>query len=253
MNCSRLSRLFLIAVLACPLLTASAADSVSTAPTNKPPPMANVAQFGTIQLFNGRNLDGLHVYLEDATADPAKTWMVKDGGILHTTGTPRGYIRTQIAYADYKLHVEWRWTNGPGNSGALLHIVNRDEIWPKGIEANMMAGSAGNLSLFWDARSKDEFVTRAPGRYGTGRLERPTGLSVEKPPGEWNSFDIVAAGDTLTVSVNGVEVNRLTGVMPSGGMIGLQAEGAATDFRNVTLTLLPPAKEMSKQVVPPPK
>jgi hypothetical protein len=45
--------------------------------------------------------------------------------------------------------------------------------------------------------------------------------------------------------LNGVEINRMSGMVPSGGMIGLQSEGgAAIEFRNVTLTPLQPAKEL---------
>jgi hypothetical protein len=63
--------------------------------------------------------------------------------------------------------------------------------------------------------------------------------------GEWNTFDIVASGDTITLTVNGIKVNRVSGVMPSGGMIGLQSEGdVPVDFRNVTLTPLTPAKNL---------
>jgi hypothetical protein len=36
----------------------------------------------------------------------------------------------------------------------------------------------------------------------------------------------------------------MTGVIPSGGMIGLQSEGSAIEFRNITLTPLPPAKDL---------
>lgn len=247
MNYSRCSRLFLIAFMTC-LRAAGAADSASVRPV-APPAFANVPQFNTIQLFNGRNLDGLQVFLADPAADPAKTFMVKDG-LLHATGTPLGYIRTQMAYADYKLHVEWRWTNGGGNSGVVMHIVNRDEIWPKGFEVNMLAGQAGSFALFWDTRSKEESVGRIANRFSTGRLARHGAEPVEKPLGEWNAMDIIAAGDTITVTVNGIEVNRMTSVQPSAGMIALQSEGAAVEFRNWTLTPLPPAKDLVTQVPP---
>ena len=42
---------------------------------------------------------------------------------------------------------------------------------------------------------------------------------------------MVAEGDTLTVSVNGTQVNRMTDVVPAAGMIALQAEGTPIDFR----------------------
>ncbi len=239
---SRQSRLFFITFMTCPLFAVGVADSQGATPPVAPAP-SNAPQFGTIQLFNGRNLDGLQVFLADPTADPAKTWTVKDG-ILHATGIPHGYIRTQMAYADYKLHVEWRWPGTAGNSGVVMHVVNRDEIWPKGFEVNMLAGQAGNFAVFWDARSKDESVGRIPDRFSTGRLARRAPESIEKPLGEWNAFDIVAAGDTITVMVNGVEVNKMTGVTPSAGMIALQSEGVAIEFRNWTLTPLSAQKDL---------
>jgi 3-keto-disaccharide hydrolase len=247
MNCSSRTRLFLLTLMMCPLLAAGAADSATAGPPVTPPALSNAPQFGTIQLFNGRNLDGLHVFLTDPAADPAKTWTVKDG-VLQGTGTPLGYIRTQMAYADYRLHVEWRWPGTPGNSGVVMHIVNRDELWPKGFEVNMLAGQAGSFALFWDARSKEANVGRIANRFSTGRLVRHAPESIEKAPGEWNAMDIVADGDTITVMVNGVEVNRMTGVTPSGGLIALQSEGAAIEFRNWTLTPLPAQKDLVTQV-----
>ncbi len=223
---------------------------VAAAGAAEPPPLSNTPQFGTIQLFNGRNFDGLQFFLDDPAADPAKTWQIRDG-ILHGTGTPLGYVRTRLAYADYTLHVEWRWASAQGgNSGVLLHIVNPDEVWPKSFEANMLTGRAGDFASFWDARGREEGLGRIPGRYSTGRLARTAAQSVEKPIGEWNSYDIVAAGDAITLRVNGVEVNHMTGVSPAAGMIGLQSEGAPVDFRNVTLTPLPPGKDMQTPLTP---
>ena len=242
MNCNRLCLLFLTTCMTC-LHTAGAADSASVSPAVTAPTPSNAPQFGTIRLFNGRNLDGLQVFLADPAADPAKTWMVKDG-ILHATGIPHGYIRTQMAYADYKLHVEWRWPGTAGNSGVVMHVVNRDEIWPKGFEVNMLAGQAGSFAQFWDARSKEESVGRIANRFSTGRLARRGPESIEKPASEWNAMDVVAAGDTITVMVNGVEVNKMTGVTPSAGMIALQSEGVAIEFRNWTLTPLSAQKDL---------
>ena len=227
---------------------AGAAGPGAPRPAPGPPPLANAAQFDTIQLFNGRNLDGLQVFLDDPSADPSATWSA-GGGILRATGKPSGYVRTQIAYADYRLHVEWRWPMAAGNSGVVMHIVNRDEVWPKGFEVNMLGGRAGDFASFWDARGREENVGRIANRYSTGRLERRGPASLEKPVGEWNAFDIVAAGDTITVTLNGTEVNRMTGVTPAAGMIGLQSEGTPVEFRNFTLTPLAPAKDL-KTLVP---
>lgn len=200
-----------------------------------------------IPLFNGRNFDGLHVFTEN-NADPATAWKI-EGGMLRALGVGRGYVRTLAAYADYTLRLEWRWPKPPGNSGVMLHLVNGDLIWPKSIEAQLANGRAGEFATFSDARSKEEIVSRNPRGVSTGRLPRP-GASAEKPPGEWNQFEIVAEGDTITLIVNGRTVNRMTNVKPSGGMIAFQTEGTAIDFRNITLTPLPPAKDLFAPMPP---
>lgn len=196
----------------------------------------------TIELFNGRNFDGLKIYVEDSTFDARDVWKVEEG-LLRATGIGKGYVRTIMPYADYNLHLEWRWPKAPGNSGVLLHLVNEDTIWPKGFECQLASGRAGDLSSYVDARSKEEIVSRNPTGYSTGRLPQ-TGPSAEKPIGEWNTLDVVAEGNTLTITINGEQVNRMTDVVPGAGMIGLQAEGATIDFRHITITPLPRAKDL---------
>jgi hypothetical protein len=195
-----------------------------------------------LELFNGRNLDGLTVYLDDASVNQAEIWRVEDG-ILRTTGASKGYIRTDMAYADYKLQLEWRWPKEAGNSGVLIHLVNGDVLWPKGFECQLASGRAGDLSSYVDARSKEEIVSRNPTGFSTGRLPHQ-GDSTEKPVGEWNTLQVVAEGDTLTIWVNDSQVNRMTGVVPGAGMIGLQSEGTPIDFRKITLTPLARAKDL---------
>jgi 3-keto-disaccharide hydrolase len=203
---------------------------------------ADESALPVLELFNGRDLEGWHVYVDDPAIDPADVWHVEDG-LLRATGVGKGYVRTDMAYADYKLQLEWRWPSGPGNSGVMVNIVNRDELWPKSFEAQLKTGAAGDFGSFVDARSNEEIVSRNPKGVSTGRLPRP-GPSRENPLGEWNTYDIVVEGDTITLAVNGGQVNRMTGVRPTAGMIGLQAEGTAIDFRHITLTPLPPAKDM---------
>ncbi len=196
----------------------------------------------TIELFNGTSLDGLQVYCDDDSADASELWRVEDG-MLRTTGASKGYIRTEMPYADYKLQLEWRWPEQPGNSGVLFHLVNGDVLWPKSFECQLASGRAGDLSSYVDARSQEEIVSRNPTGFSTGRLPQP-GTSAEKPVGEWNLLEAVAEGDTLTIWINGTQVNRMTKVVPAAGMIALQAEGTPIDFRNIKLTPLPRAKDL---------
>jgi 3-keto-disaccharide hydrolase len=196
----------------------------------------------TIELFNGRDFDGLKIYFEDTSA-AAEDILQAEEGMLRATGISKGYIRTEMAYGDYKLQLEWRWPKRPGNSGIILHLVNGDILWPKGFECQLASGRAGDFASFVDARSKEEIISRNPTGYSTGRLLQK-GPSAEKPIGEWNTLEVVAEGDTITVSVNGTRVNRMTGVVPAAGMIALQAEGTPIDFRTITLTPLARAKDL---------
>jgi hypothetical protein len=197
-----------------------------------------------IALFNGRDFDGLHIYVEPKPGEQPPQWKIEDG-ILRCLGVGRGYIRTVSAYADYRLKLEWRWPATPGNSGVMLHLVGRDLIWPKSVEAQLANNRAGDFATFSDARSKEEIVSRNPTGVSTGRLTRTNATMVEKPAGEWNVYEIVVSGDTVTLSVNGTQMNRMTGVQPSGGMIGFQSEGTRIDFRNIELTPLPAAKNLN--------
>ena len=208
------------------------------------PPAPLVKDTAPIQLFNGRNLDGLHIFAGSATADPAAGWKIEDG-MLRCLGIGRGYVRTTTAYADYRLRLEWRWPAKPANSGILVNIVGQDLVWPKCIECQLAAGRAGDFATFSDARSQEEIVSRNPTGVSTGRLNRTAAAPVEKAPGEWNVYEIVVSGDTITAMVNGIQVNRMTGVLPSGGLIAFQSEGAAIDFRSIELTPLPTAKDLN--------
>ena len=171
----------------CLLFCLSAATLL--AQTNPPAP---------IPLFNGRNLDGFFAHLEDSSVNPATIWSVENG-VLRCTGTTRGYVRTVMPYADYKLTVDWRWPKDRGNSGVLLHIVNQDLVWPKSIEAQLATGRAGDFAFLSDARAKEEKVGKNPRGISTGRLARP-GESAEKPLGEWNTYEIICSGDTITLT-----------------------------------------------------
>jgi hypothetical protein len=227
--CLALAALAALAVLAPSLAHAQATVPAAATQTPAAAQTPADANWGTLELFNGRDFEGLHVFVEDPQMEASEVVRVEDG-MIRVTGAGKGYVRTTNALADYKLSFEWRWPAAGGNSGLLLHVVNPDAIWPKGFEVQLAAGRAGDLSSYADARSKEEKVSRNPTGFSTGRLPRTAPADVEKAEGEWNTMEVLAVGDALTVFINGVEVNRMTGVMPSGGTIGLQAEGRRSTF-----------------------
>ncbi|OPZ03690.1 MAG: hypothetical protein BWZ10_03275 [candidate division BRC1 bacterium ADurb.BinA364] len=188
-------------------------------------------------LWNGRDFEGWTFYLNPPKSgeavDPMNVWSIRDGAI-HCLGAPNGYMRTLADYTNYKLHVEWRWVPDPErakgrNSGVLLHMSEPEAIWPKSIEAQLMAGNAGDFFVIGGTTVKE----LDPGPEGKNRRVAKMGESAEKEIGEWNEYDILCKGDTIEVRVNGELKNRGTQASVQAGKICLQSEGAPIEFRNV--------------------
>ncbi|MBA3312183.1 MAG: DUF1080 domain-containing protein [Planctomycetota bacterium] len=200
-----------------------------------------------VRLFNGADLTGWKMVLDDPKADPAKTWSVRDG-VLHCTGTPRGYLRTdKDGFKNYRLHVEWRWPEGTpdnANNGVLAHVTtpNALGVWPKSLEVQLANGNAGD---FWvipgddgdDPTTIDVPLKGVPGenRFAGRRHFNFTDGS-EKPVGEWNTMEIVCRDDTIAVKVNDEIVNYAFDCSVTEGAIALQSEGAPIEYRAVILT-----------------
>lgn len=182
-----------------------------------------------VQLFNGKDLSGWTYHLRDSEAEMKDVWSVKDG-ILICKGRPIGYIRTKDEYKNFKLIVQWRWPKDkkPGNSGVLVRMMGKDKVWPKSIEAQLQSGNAGD---FWNI---DKFqMTTAPERTRGRNTKKTKGN--EKPIGEWNQYEIICDGGTVTLKVNGEVLNEATDCAEVAGPICLQSEGAEIHFRTVKL------------------
>lgn len=188
-------------------------------------PNTAIAPSKRIDLFDGKTLNGWTFVSQKTNLPAASIWSVTNG-VIRCLGKPNGYARTLQAYRDFRLHVEWRWPEAAGNSGVFVHINPPDVVWPLCFEAQLLAGDAGELRLNGGARlaSVTDPKVIAVRRRVTG---------TEKPAGEWNEYDIVCRGNSISIRVNGVLQNEASGMSVDSGAIGLQAEGALVEFRNV--------------------
>ena len=102
------------------------------------------------ELFNGRDFSGWE-FITTPDADITTVCKVRPDGVIAAAGTPIGYLTTTAAYQNYQLHVEYRWTDKPGNSGILVHISSgpKDKAWPgipgSTIDREIDAGGAGQV------------------------------------------------------------------------------------------------------------
>ncbi|MEI6194888.1 MAG: DUF1080 domain-containing protein [Verrucomicrobiota bacterium] len=184
-----------------------------------------------IELFDGQSFSGWTFVSKDTNAPAASIWSVTNG-VIACLGKPNGYARTLQTFRDYQLHAEWRFPAGPGNSGIFLHITGADQVWPNCLEAQLLSGRAGEIRCNGGSRVQE--LTSATAIAVPRRQP-----SSEKPVGEWNSCDIVCRSNTVSVRVNGVLQNEVTGASVNSGAIGLQAEGKPVEFRNLFIEPLP--------------
>ena len=188
-----------------------------------------------IMLFNGKDLNGWIRFIPDDKPDAEKKWIVDKvwsvrDGVIRCEGVPNGYIQTTESYANYKLHLEWRWPGKPTNSGVLLHCAGIDMIWPRCAEAQLMHQNAGDFWLMSQATMTVNGEQIGPKRAANAKKKNP---SNEKSAGQWNSYDIICDGKTITLFVNGLLQNKGSDVDPSSGPISLQSEGSPIEFRNI--------------------
>lgn len=209
-------------------------------------PVAATAQSTPVRLFNGQDLSGWSHFLVDPKVPAADVWSVRDG-VLVCKGEPLGYLHTNAEYTSFRLVVEWRWAPGAAarlgrapNSGVLLRV--NGEPKPKGIprayEAQLQAGSAGDLYGFWGMPLEGDADRRREAK-GHELLGDMVGFrkieGAEKPEGEWNVYEITVDGPSFVVLVNGIKVNEATGAAVIPGRIALQSEGGEVHFRRVDL------------------
>lgn len=186
-----------------------------------------IAQKGN-SLFSIKKNKIWETVLNDKSIAPAQVFLMTDN--LLTVGTStNGYIRTKKKYQNYCLQIDWRWTKKPGNSGVLLHIQDKDSIWPKCFQVQQKAEAAGDI-ICMNGLMASECTDTV--KFTIPKLNP----SNEKPTGEWNVLKVISLNGTLTIYVNGLLQNKASGLTKTKGYIGFQAEGREMEFRNLYLT-----------------
>lgn len=234
---SSFPRLFLVAAMLAvmPSAFAAAAGSEKEPLIIKPGPPPSDA----IVLFDGKNLS----QWQGEKGSPAK-WKLVDGGAMEVNAS--GSIRTRQEFGDCQLHVEWATPGevkgegqGRGNSG--VYLQGRYEI--------QVLDSYNNKTYF-DGQAGSFYGNAAPL------------VNASRPPGEWQTYDIIyhapklgTDGKTVvhgsfTVLHNGVLVQDHTPVkgeatssadfkgIAAKGPLVLQDHGNPVRYRNIWIRLL---------------
>jgi hypothetical protein len=177
---------------------------------------AHAKKANWISLFNGKDLTGWH--LQKPTA--ANGWKVRDSVYVNTP--PSTDIQTDSEYYDFQLHVEFKVSEGNGNSGVYL---------------------------------RDKYEVQIFNSHGTPPIDTGCGalykriapaVNASKPSSEWQTYDITFVGKRLIVIHNNQKVLDVADVGPMGtgaasnrpdglGPLRLQGDHDAVSYRNIRI------------------
>jgi hypothetical protein len=180
-------------------------------------------------LFNGKDLTGWRTFLKDDKADPAKTFVVKDGEI-QVTGFPNGYVYTDKAYKNYVLQYTWTYPKEQPekttmNTGCLIHIHEPHKVWPHCVEPQGRYKDHGKLFFMGFAKE-----AKTESKFDEEALKKAV-----KPSYEWNTTEVTANGDgSIEVRVNGTLVSTGKSSLTDGA-IGFQSEAARVHFKDIKI------------------
>jgi hypothetical protein len=153
---------------------------------------------GFTPLFDGKSFAGWKV-----KATTPKSWKVENGLLVLTGGG--SHLFTEKEYEDFVVRFEWRPAKKGYNSGFYIRGGN---------QIQMAQGDAGRL-----------FGAKAA--KGVPKLH--------KAPGEWNEWEVSCIGPKVSLRVNGELAWEVDDFKPKRGPLGIEAEGAHIDFRNLRI------------------
>ena len=140
------------------------------------------------------------------------------------------------AYDDFRLSVEWRILHETDNSGVFVRIPPLTTSPAPAIERGYEV-QIDERGVNPAASKQDDplHLTGAVYKLAPARLRASRGI------GEWNRFEITAKDFEIGVTLNGVEVSKLsTALRRRGGHVALQNhhEGSMVQFRRLEIVAL---------------
>ena len=144
-------------------------------------------------------------------------WRAEDGAIQADKSTTKGssVLVSKRTFKDFELYAEF-WADHDTNSGIYIRCTDPGKV----------SSASAYEAQIWD-KNPD------PSRSTGALLPVAPVAPVYKAGGRWNTYEIRAQGQQITVKLNGVvTVNGEDGKYPSGA-IGLQQNAGLIKWRKV--------------------
>jgi hypothetical protein len=169
---------------------------------------------GWTSLFDGRSLTGWH-------PEQGAKWRVS-GGVLISDGGADGWLRSEHAYTDFLLKIDYR--NSPrGNSGVFLRATRTSNLSDPSNPAGGYELQINNEDKRWATGSIENFIQRL--------------VAVSPAPNQWHSYEVEVRGDHITATLDGQKVLDGRNSQFKSGFIGLQHhQDNKIEFRNIEIS-----------------
>ena len=165
---------------------------------------------GWMSMFDGKTWDGWRFSGGKLPAgEMPKNWSLGEG-MIRLAGGGSPHLASQWTFDDFEMKFSWKAYKKGYNSGFYVRSgrnVGANQI-------NLQQSTCGNLLGY-------------PKGVGPGVPE------LQHEPGEWNDWRVLAVGPKLQFWVNGKDAWTVDVFKPASGYVGLQAEGAKIDFKDL--------------------
>lgn len=153
-------------------------------------------------------------------------------GVLRVDA-PRGWLRSNEQYENFRLRIEFRFMNDDTDSGIFVRAVADGTFgpgWPNDAYQVQLRNPVGE--------------SRFPPVGGLFRHGKPQGETRFDPAdaerlslgtGTWQTLEIDVEGETLSVKLNGEPLTEAFEIDNPSGYIGIQAEQGAIEFRAIEI------------------
>ncbi len=166
--------------------------------------------------------------------------------LLWCSGKPLGVLRTEEMLQNFVLEVEVR--KSPGEKVGL--VLWSDDLpavgspYPRGIEVTFFHEESDNGVLSGGRIDALHGAKMTPQRDG---LESPVKTG-EDADGEWSRYRLECRDGTVSLAVDGVEIDRVEDCTPRKGYLSMKSSGDEIVFRNLVMKELPETKVEPAQV-----
>lgn len=204
-------------------------------------------------LFNGEDFAGwCRVNLAP------DTFTINDG-VIHSTGVPTGFMRTEKQYENFVVELDWLHEKPAGNAGLFVFGFPLPAVgtpFARGIEIQIL-DDAYVVERYRGLYTGHGDVFSIQGASMKPDRPHPSGwqrcLPSEnrcKPAGQWNHYRVEARDGRVTLAVNGKIVSGGGECVPRKGYICLESEGAPAQFKNIRIAELPSGNPKPEQCAP---